>query len=227
MTETLTVAGLAARIDHTLLRPDATEAEMAAHCQQAARYGFATVAINTAWVAFCARQLAGAGVGVCAAVGFPLGQMPTAVKLYEASYALEHGATEIDWVLPVGQLKSGGEELVGAEIKALVELCGRRVSKLILETCYLTDAEKQLACDLAIAAGATFVKTSTGFGPRGAIMPDVLLLVSQARGRIQVKASGGIRTLEAALGYLDAGATRLGVSQSVAILEEAREVLPA
>jgi deoxyribose-phosphate aldolase len=223
----LTVKSLAGMIDHSLLRADATDAEFERHCREAIEHGFATVAVNTAPVAFCAERLAGSGVGICAAVSFPLGQSPTQTKIYEARQAIEEGATEIDFVINVSQLKSGRMCDVGGEIEAVVKACAGVVTKVILEMCYLNDDEKRLACELAIRAGVDFVKTSTGMGPAGATLPDVLLLRSIARGRARVKAAGGIRNFDQAVAFIDAGADRLGTSRSLAIMNEARDILPA
>jgi deoxyribose-phosphate aldolase len=156
----MTVAGLAAMIDHSLLRANATEAELAQLCREASDNGFATVAINSAPVAFCAAQLRGTGVGVCAAVGFPLGQTTPDVKVFEATHAVEEGATEIDFVLNVGMLKSGRMCELGNELVLMVRACGGVVTKVILETGYLTDEEKGLGCDMAVQAGISFVKTA-------------------------------------------------------------------
>ncbi|HHX65380.1 MAG TPA: deoxyribose-phosphate aldolase [Chloroflexi bacterium] len=222
----LTVASLAAMIDHSLLRADATDADFDRLCREAVEYGFATVAVNTAPVAYCAKKLNGTGVGVCAAVSFPLGQSPTATKIYEARQAIDEGATEIDFVLNIGRLKSGHLCEVGGEIEAVVKACSGVTTKVILEMAYLTDDEKRLACELAIRAGADFVKTSTGMGPGGATLPDVLLLKSLARGRAKVKAAGGIRNLDQAIAFVDSGVDRLGTSRAVEIITEARDVLP-
>ena len=183
--------------------------------------------MNPAWVSFCAAQLRGSPVGVCAAVSLPLGQSTTATKVYEAHEAVANGAAEIDFVINVGALKSGRHTYVRDEIIAVVQACEGRTSKIILETCYLTDAEKQAVCIMAIDAGATFVKTSTGMASAGATIPDVLLMSAVSGGRIQVKAAGGIRTLDQVLAFVDAGCTRIGTSRAAAILEEAALALPA
>lgn len=227
MEQALTVARLAGMIDHSLLRANVTEAELAQCCQEAVENGFATVAINTAPVAFCVAQLQGTAVGICAAVGFPLGQTPTEVKVFEAAHAVEQGATEIDFVINVGLLKSGRMCELGNELALVVRACAGRTTKVILETCYLTDEEKGILCDLAVQAGVNFVKTSTGMGPKGATIPDVLLMKSRVSNRARVKAAGGIRTLDQALAMIDAGAERIGTSQGLAIIAEARDVLPA
>ena len=226
MIQAMTVAGLAAMIDHSLLRADVTEAELAQLCQEAVDNGFATVAINSAPVAFCAAQLRGTPIGVCAAVGFPLGQTTTDAKVFEATHAIEEGATEIDFVLNLGLLKSGRMCELGNELALMVRACGNVTTKVILETCYLTDEEKGLVCDMAVQAGVDFVKTSTGMGPRGATIPDVLLMSSRVKDRARVKAAGGIRTFDQAMAMIDAGAQRIGTSRSLAILAEARDVLP-
>ena len=226
MAKSLTLAALAGMIDHSLLRADAREADLLQLCREAVDHGFATVAINTAPVSFCARQLAGTCVGVCAAVGFPLGQVSTAVKVYEAEQAIADGASEIAFVINIGQLKSGRRSYVENEIVALAKACGGVTTKVIMENCYLTDAEKQQVVEMAIDAGADFIKTSTGRGTGGATMPDVLLMRSLARSRIRIKAAGGIRTLDRMLAFVDAGADRIGTSHGLAIMASAREVLP-
>ena len=226
MTDPLTVSGLAGMIDHTLLSPAATLEQFSHHCVQAVEHGFATVSINSGPVSRCAKQLAGTGVGVCAAIGFPLGQTTTEVKVFEAERAIAEGATEIDFVINISLLKSGRVLQLNSEISQLVSACGGCTSKVILETGYLTDAEKQVVCEMAIRAGATFVKTCTGRGPRGVTLPDVLLLKSTAADRIEVKAAGGIKTLEEVLGYVDAGASRIGTSRAMSIIREAAEALP-
>ena len=227
MKKTLTASRLAGLIDHALLRADATLQDLVEHCRQAREHGFATVAVNSAPVRSCARELEGSGVGVCAAVSFPLGQSTVEAKVLEAKKAIEDGATEIDFVINVGLLKSGRVLDVDREISELVAACGACTSKAILETGYLSDAEKQVVCEMAIRAGATFVKTCTGRGPRGVTLPDVLLLKSAAADRIKIKAAGGIKTLDEVLGYVDAGADRIGTSCAVSIMREAREVLPS
>jgi len=226
MCSMLTAVSLARMIDDTLLRPDATETDLAQHCSHAAERGVATVAVNPAWVSFCAAQLHGSATAVCAAISLPLGQSTTATKVYETHEALADGASEIDFVINVGALKSGKSSYVGDEIAAIVQACEGRPSKVILETCYLTDAEKAAVCLMAIEAGATFVKTSTGMAAAGATIPDVLLMSAISAGRIQVKAAGGIRTLDQVLAFIDAGCTRIGTSRAEAILDEAVLVLP-
>ena len=225
--EDLTRAELAAMIDHTLIDADVTQRQMMRHCREALEHGFATVAVSPASVARCVAELAGSSVGVCAAVAFPLGQATTATKVFEASEALEQGASEVDVVVNIGAVKDGNMCYVASEIGEVVRACAGHVVKVILETCYLTDLEKKALLEISIEAGAAFVKTSTGRGPRGATMPDVLLLRSLAQERIKIKAAGGIQTLDQVLGYVDAGCERIGTSRAVAIMDEAAEVLSA
>jgi deoxyribose-phosphate aldolase len=217
-------ASLASRIDHTLLRPDASAAEIEQLCAEALEQRFAAVCVNGAWVALCAQRLAGSGIAVCAVVGFPLGAMASAVKLFEARRALEDGASELDVVQNIGALKSGDHALVQRELAQLAELCDASGAKLkvILETALLTDAEKVRACELARAAGADFVKTSTGFAKSGATIHDVQLLRRTVGSTMGVKASGGVRDAASARAMLEAGATRLGTSASVAIVASER-----
>jgi len=228
MTTELTVSGLAGHIDHSYLKPDATESDLARICDEAVQWRFAAVAVNSGQVTLCAKRLEGSDVSLSGAVGFPLGQVDTAVKVFEAERAVDQGATEIDFCINVGQLKSGRTLYVEHEINELAAVCrDRALCKVILETCYLSDDEKRQVIRMAVEAGADFVKTSTGMGPGGATMPDVLLMRSLARGQCQIKAAGGIRTLDQALAFIDAGASRLGTSHSVAIMESAKQVLPA
>lgn len=213
-------ASLAGLIDHTLLRPDARAAEIDALCAEALLHRFAAVCVNGCWVARCARILAGSGIAVCAVAGFPLGAMSTEAKLFETGRAIEDGASEIDVVINIGALKSGEPELVRGELAALAQLCHHRGAKLkaILETALLSDAEKILACELARAAGADFVKTSTGFAKGGASVHDVALMRRSVGPAMGIKASGGVRDEPTARALIEAGATRLGASASVAIV---------
>jgi deoxyribose-phosphate aldolase len=214
------LGGLAGAIDHTLLKPEASAAEIDALCAEAIEHRFASVCVNGTWARRCAEILAGSGVAVCCVVGFPLGASATEVKVYEARRAIEDGACEIDMVLNVGALKSGDREFVRRDIGAVAETCHRLGAKLkvILETALLTDAEKVAACEEARAAGADFVKTSTGFSKGGATARDVALLRATVGPVMGVKAAGGIRDAEVARAMLAAGATRLGASASVAIV---------
>ena len=209
---------LASKIDHTLLKADATPAQVRELCGQALEYGFASVCVNSLFVPLAAELLNGSDVKVCAVVGFPLGAMSTAAKAFETEQAVRGGAREIDMVIPVGLLKSGGDGDVFEDIKAVVKAAGEAAVKVIIETCLLTDNEKERVCALCREAGASFVKTSTGFSTGGATAEDVRLM-KRASGGLLVKASGGIRTLDDALKMLEAGADRLGLSASVAIVD--------
>ena len=216
--------GVASAIDHTLLRADATAEDIDKLCREAAEWKFATVCVNPTWVSRAARQLRGSGVGVCAVVGFPLGATTPDVKQYEARRAIFDGATEIDMVLNVGALKSGDVRLVTDDIRAVVGACMERgvTSKVILETALLTDEEKVTACTLAKAAGADFVKTSTGFGPGGATTADVALMRRVVGSEMGIKAAGGVRDLQQVKAMVAAGATRIGASAGVRIVKESR-----
>lgn len=215
------VAGL---IDHTLLKPDASATDIDTLCTEAARFHFATVCVNPAWVALAARRLRGSGVGVCSVVGFPLGATTPDVKQYEARRAIFDGAAEIDMVINVGALKSADLRLVTADIAAVAAPCRDAgvVSKVIIEAALLTDDEKVTACTLAKAAGADFVKTSTGFGPGGATVADVALMRRVVGDEMGVKAAGGVRDLEHVRAMVAAGATRVGASAGVRIVHESQ-----
>lgn len=217
-----TPADLARIIDHTFLKPYGLPEDIERLCAEARTFGFAMVAVNPAEVARCVELLQDTSVGVGAAVGFPLGQTTSAVKCYETEDAIRRGATEIDMVINLRALQRGDTALVRDELRALASLCNRAgvVSKAILETCYLTDEQKQMACQLALEAGVDFVKTSTGFGTAGATLADVRLLRQAVGPAMGVKASGGIRTLEDTLAMVAAGATRIGTSSGVAIVQE-------
>lgn len=220
---------LAARIDHTLLRPEATPGDIDRLCEEALRYGCAAVCVNPVYVARAVARLAGTPVKVATVVGFPLGASLTATKVAEATLALGQGAREIDMVLPIGLLKAGEIHAVRADLQAVVAVChaAGALCKVILETALLTAEEKVLAARLAVEAGADFVKTSTGFGPGGATVEDVALLRRAVGPSIGVKAAGGIRTAEQAIAMLEAGADRLGTSATVAILEALPSASPA
>jgi deoxyribose-phosphate aldolase len=215
---------VASAIDHTLLKPDATAKDIDTLCGEAAEWKFATVCVNPTWVARAASRLRGTGVGVCSVVGFPLGATTPDVKQYEARRAIFDGAVEIDMVLNVGALKTGDIRLVADDIRAVVGACVERgvTSKVILETALLTDEEKVTACTLAKAAGADFVKTSTGFGPGGATTADVALMRRVVGTEMGVKASGGVRDLQQVKAMVAAGATRIGASAGVRIVKESR-----
>ena len=207
-------------IDHTLLKPEATYAQIAQLCDEARQYGFASVCVNATHVKRCAERLAGSPVKVCAVVGFPLGATVPEVKAYEAQQAIEDGATEIDMVINVGALKSKDNDLVARDIGAVVRTAraSGALVKVIIEAALLTDEEKATACQLAKEAGADFVKTSTGFGPGGATARDVELMRRAVGPRVGIKAAGGIRTREDAEMMVAAGATRIGASESVKIV---------
>ncbi len=210
---------LARMIDHTLLKPDADRGKITRLCDEARQFGFASVCVNPCWVAYCARLLAGSDVAVCTVIGFPLGATTSAAKAYETREAVENGAEEIDMVMNIGWLKSAEYDNVAADIRAVVAAAGPgRTVKVILETCYLSDEEKIKAALLAKEAKAHFVKTSTGFGPKGATIGDVALLRRVVGPEVGVKAAGGIREYEAAVKMIEAGANRIGASASVAII---------
>jgi len=217
-------------IDHTLLRPEATAAQVEALCREAADNRFASVCVNPNWVRLCAARLAGTPVKVCTVVGFPLGAHLPEIKALEARRAIREGAREIDMVINVGALKGGDDALVLRDIRGVVDACveGRAICKVILETALLDDAEKVRACRLAKQARAHFVKTSTGFGPGGATAHDVALMADAVRGAgMGVKAAGGIRSFADAEAMIRAGATRLGASAGVRIVQESRGVTVA
>ena len=216
---------LAARLDHTLLRPDATAAQVAHLCHEAAAAHLAAVCVPPCYVAAAAAALAGSGVAVCTVVGFPLGYATTAAKLAEAEIALADGATELDMVINISALKSGDDAAVQADVAALADLCRAHgaLLKAILETALLDEAEIARAAGLCAAAGADFVKTSTGFASRGASVADVLLLRRVLPAHVRIKAAGGIRSRAAALALVAAGADRLGSSNSLTLLAEADE----
>ena len=222
-------AGVASMIDHTLLKADATRAEIESLCREAAQFKFATVCVNPAWVATASRLLAGSGVGVCSVVGFPLGATTPDVKGYETRRAIYDGAREIDMVINVGALKSGDLRMVERDIEAVASSCRDCgvLSKVIIEAALLTDEEKVTACTLAKAAGADYVKTSTGFGPGGATAADVALMRRVVGAEMGVKAAGGVRDLDGLKAMVAAGATRVGASAGVKIVQQARGETPA
>jgi deoxyribose-phosphate aldolase len=222
-------AGVAAMIDHTLLKPDATRVDIAKLCREAAEFRFATVCVNPVWVSEAAKLLHGTGVGVCSVVGFPLGATTADVKQYETRRAIYDGAREIDMVINIGALKSGDLRVVERDIEAVVDPCRQCgvVSKVIIEAALLDDQEKVTACTLTKAAGADFVKTSTGFGPGGATVADVALMRRVVGKEMGVKAAGGVKDLEALEAMVAAGATRVGASAGVKIVQESRGQKPA
>lgn len=207
-------------IDHTLLKATATISEIETLCKEAVEYDFYSVCVNSSYVATAKKFLTGTDIKVCSVVGFPLGAMSAKAKYFETGEALADGADEIDMVLNVGWLKSGKNNQVLDEIIALKRCVGEnRVLKVILETCYLTDEEKRLACRLALDAKADFVKTSTGFGTGGATLADVKLMKECVQHKAKVKASGGIRDYETAMQYVNLGVERIGTSNGIAILK--------
>ncbi|MGI5172780.1 deoxyribose-phosphate aldolase [Treponema sp. OMZ 840] len=206
-------------IDHTILKADAREADIIRLCAEAKQYKFCSVCVNSCWVPLAARELNGTDVKVCSVIGFPLGAMSCEAKVFEAKSAVEHGAAEIDMVINVGFLKDGKYKEVEEEIRAIKKAIGNAVLKVIIETCYLTDAEKRKACELSVAAKADFVKTSTGFGTGGATFEDVHLMLDTVNGKAKVKASGGVRDAETAKKYIAMGVMRLGTSSGIKIVE--------
>ena len=210
---------LAALIDHTLLKPEATDAEIEKLCREAREYHFCSVCVNTGWVSRCRDLLRGSGVKVCCVVGFPLGAMESRSKAYETREAIANGADEIDMVINIGALKSGDLALVEKDIRAVVQAARSKVTKVILETGLLTEEEKLSACQIAKKAGATFVKTSTGFAKGSAATAEDIALMRRTVGpRMGVKASGGVRSQADARKMIEAGATRIGTSSGIAIV---------
>tara|TARA_Y100001933_G_scaffold44483_1_gene42068 strand:+ start:53460 stop:54104 length:645 start_codon:yes stop_codon:yes gene_type:complete len=203
---------LADYIDHTLLKPDATVADIKKVCDEAIVHGFKAVCVNGCHVALAKERLSGHGVLLATVIGFPLGAMSTKAKAMEAEDAVKNGADEIDMVLNIGWLKSGMDDAVKEDIGLVKTAIGKATLKVILETCFLTDEEKKRACRLAVEAGAEFVKTSTGFGSGGATFEDVQLMKAAVGERAKIKASGGIRDRQTALKYIELGAARIGTS---------------
>jgi deoxyribose-phosphate aldolase len=219
--KTITYQQLAKTIDHSLLRPELTEADVIAGCELAHHYHVASVCVKPCHVRLACTQLAGSDVKVGTVVGFPHGGHTTFVKVAEARDAIANGAEELDMVLNIGELRSGNYDLVRDDIHAVVEAAGGyALVKVIFENAYLTDEEKKIACQLTEAAGADFVKTSTGFAPGGATLEDVRLMRASVGAHIQVKAAGGVRTLDAALAMIDAGVTRMGATATATILDD-------
>lgn len=217
------VSELARTIDHTLLKPEATEEQIRRLCAEAREHRFAAVCVNPTWVRLCAEALHGTPVRVCTVIGFPLGATTTEVKAYEAARVIAHGAQEVDMVINIGALKSRDDDLVRQDIAAVVQVAHAQgaIVKVILENALLSEEEKVKACELAKAAGADYVKTSTGFGPGGATVADVALMRCVVGPEMGIKAAGGIRSAETALAMIAAGATRLGTSAGVQILQQA------
>jgi deoxyribose-phosphate aldolase len=211
-------------IDHTLLTADAVEKDIKVLCEEAKEYDFMSVCVNAGWVKQAAELLKDSDVKVCTVVGFPLGATSTEAKVFEAQQAVKDGATEIDMVINIGQLKSGNDDFVGNDIEAVVNATkGEAITKVIIETALLSDEEKVRACELAKEAGADFVKTSTGFSTGGATIEDVKLMRETVGSDVGVKASGGVRDYEGAVEFINAGATRIGASSGIAIVEGSKE----
>ena len=220
--KTITYAQLAKVIDHSLLKPELTEQDVMDGCKLAAKYNTATVCVKPCHVRIAAKILKGSDVKVSTVVGFPHGSNLTAVKVAEANAAIDDGAVELDMVLNIGQLRSGKDDYVQADIQAVCEAAHARGAKVkvIVENAYLTDEQKIQACKLSEAAGADWVKTSTGFAPSGATLEDLRLMRATVSEEVQVKAAGGVRTLDALLAVIDVGVTRCGATATAAILDE-------
>lgn len=214
---------LARMIDHTVLKADTKEEKVEEICKEALQYNFASVCINPCNVEFAAKLLRGSEVKVCTVIGFPLGANTTATKTFETKDAIEKGATEVDMVINIGKLKDKDYDYVKKDIEAVVnEAKGKALTKVIIETCLLTDEEKIIACRLSKEAGADFVKTSTGFSTGGATVSDIKLMREAVEEKLGVKASGGVRTYEDSIAMIEAGATRIGASASIDIINKAK-----
>lgn len=213
---------LASMIDHTILKPTATKEQIAELCQQALLNHFASVCINPCFVKLAAEMLKGSDVKTCTVIGFPLGANTTEVKAFEAKKAIDEGAQEVDMVINIGALKEGDLEYVENDITQVVKVSQGALVKVIIETCFLTDEEKVTVCNLAKKAGANFVKTSTGFGTGGATVSDVSLMRKTVGDSMGVKASGGVRSLDETLAVINAGASRIGTSSGIKIVEGIR-----
>lgn len=219
-------------IDHTLLKPTATESDIIQLCKEAVEYNFYAVCVNSCYVALCKdvlhalkknnKDASNASIQIASVVGFPLGAMDTLSKIKEAEIAIKNGAAEIDMVINIGFLKDKKYDLVEQEIRQIKQAIGNAILKVIIETCYLTDEEKKIATQLTVNTGADFVKTSTGFGTGGATIEDIQLMKSITQNKIQIKASGGIRDYETAIKYIDLGVTRIGTSNGIQIVTGAK-----
>ena len=216
-------------IDHTNLKPDATIAMMEKLCQEAKNYHFKMVAINQVQSQLCAQLLKGTGVDIGAAISFPLGQTTIASKCFETQNAIENGATEIDYVINISELKAGNLQYIEDEMMQIVKICRQHnvVSKVIFENCYLTDEEKIALCKIAVKVKPDFIKTSTGFGTSGATIEDVKLMKNQVGDAVKVKAAGGIRSADTFKKMIAAGAQRIGTSSGIAIIDELKQELAA
>lgn len=218
----LTRESLAKYFDHTFLKAYATNADLEKLCNEAKEIGAAMVAINTEWTAFCKEQLKGTDVHVGAAIGFPLGQCGTPVKVYETKYAIEQGADEIDYVINISKAKMGDWDAIKDEMEQIVSICraNNKVSKVIFENCYLTKEEIKKLAEIAKEVKPDYIKTSTGFGTGGSTFEDVQIMVETVAGEVKVKAAGGVRDLATAKKMIDLGVSRIGTSSSLAILAE-------
>lgn len=215
----MTSTNIASMIDHTLLKPEATRQQIESLCQEAKEYKFASVCVNPTWVSTSKELLQGSGVMVCTVIGFPLGATTSETKAFETKNAIEHGAEEVDMVINIGALKDHNDELVEKDIRAVVEAAkGKAHTKVIIETSLLSKEEKIRACELSVKAGADFVKTSTGFSTGGATAEDIALMRKTVGPELGVKASGGVRSTEDVQKLIEAGATRIGASSSIAIV---------
>lgn len=207
-------------IDHTLLKADATKEAITKLCNEAKEYDFASVCVNSGWVSYCKEQLKGSDVNVCSVVGFPLGAMCTKAKAFETECVIEDGGDEIDMVMNIGALKDGDYDLVLNDIKAVVAAAKGHCVKVILETCLLSEEEIKKACELCVEAKATFVKTSTGFSTRGATLEDVQIMKSVVKENALIKAAGGVRSAADLKAMVEAGASRIGTSSGVALMQD-------
>lgn len=223
MSKEWTKASIAKTIDHTLLKPTATAGQIRELCAEARANHFASVCVNPKWVPLAARELNNSDVLVCTVIGFPLGANPTDVKVEETRWAVKNGAQEVDMVIDIGAMKGGDYKAVEEDIRGVVKAAGKATVKVIIETCFLSNDEKRIACEAAMKAGAHFVKTSTGFGTGGATVEDVKLMKKIVGNALKVKAAGGIRSYHDAIAMLEAGADRLGTSSGVAIVAELPE----
>lgn len=209
-------------IDHTLLKADSTKEAITKLCEEAKEYDFASVCVNSSWVSYCKEQLKGSGVNVCSVVGFPLGAMCTKAKAFETQCVIEDGGDEVDMVMNIGALKEGNYELVLNDIKAVIEAAKGHCVKVILETCLLSEEEIRKACELCVEAKATFVKTSTGFSTRGATVEDVKIMKSVVKDNAFIKAAGGVRSVDDLKAMVEAGASRIGTSSGVALMQDTK-----
>ncbi|MCG7502705.1 deoxyribose-phosphate aldolase [Tenacibaculum sp. Mcav3-52] len=205
-------------IDHTLLKPTGTKADIVKLCNEAKKYNFYAVCVNGCYVELAAKELKDSDVKIAAVVGFPLGAMTTKTKIFEAKECIKNGASEIDMVINIGKLLDGEENYVEKEIRLIKEEIGENILKVIFENCYLSKEQIKIASQLAVEAGADFVKTSTGFGTGGATFKDVAIMDSVVDGKAQIKAAGGIRDIETAKRYIEMGVTRLGTSSGVSLV---------